>query len=57
MYGFSQVKNRWVIAVKKLVKYSCSSVALAILPLPPSLQTLFTTSTMFWERLLQKLSF
>jgi len=34
-----------------------SRVPLAILPLPLSLQTFFTTSTMLWERLLQKLRF
>jgi len=34
-----------------------SSVALAILPLTPSLQTFFNTSLMLWERLLQKLRF
>jgi len=34
-----------------------SSGMLAILLLPPSLQTVFATSTMLWTRLLQILSF
>jgi len=33
-----------------------SSDTLATLPLPPSLRTFFTTSTMLWAHLLQKLS-
>jgi len=45
MYGLSRVKNHRVIAVKQLLKCFCSSSALTILPLPPSLQTFFTTST------------
>jgi len=38
MYKFSRVKNRRVIGVKKNL-FFFSSVALAFLPLPPSLQT------------------
>jgi len=34
-----------------------SSVTLAILTLPPSLQTFFTTSTTFWKCLMKKLKF
>jgi len=33
------------------------SVALAILPWPPSLQTFITIISTFWKRLLQKLEF
>jgi len=62
MYGFSRVKNRrvigvknhWVIGVKKKLFFF---VALAILTLPPSLQTFYTTSSILWERLIQKLRF
>jgi len=45
------------LSVEKLVKYSYSSGALAILPLPPSLQTFFTTSPTLRERMLQIFSF
>jgi len=48
MYGFSRVENRWVIRItKSVVLYS--SAVLAILPLPPCLQTFLTTSTTLWE--------
>jgi len=55
MYGFSRVKNRLVIRVKKSLFFS--SVALAILPLLPSLKPFFATSTTLWERLFKKLKF
>jgi len=53
MYGFSRVKNRRVIRVKKEILFTI--VALAILLLQPCLQTFFTTSTMLWKCLLKKL--
>jgi len=47
----------WVIAVEPFRKNCFSSGMLATLRLPPSLQTVFTTSTTLRTQLLQKLSF
>jgi len=44
--GLSESKNQFVSFIV------FSSVTLGILPWPPSLQTLITTSTTHWERLL-----
>jgi len=44
MYTFSRVKNRRLSKSKNKLFFSI--VALAILPLPPSLQTFIATSTM-----------
>jgi len=45
------VKNHRVIAVEQFRKFSFSSDVLATLPLPPSLQTWFATSTMLLAHL------
>jgi len=45
--GLSESKNRGFF----------SSVVLAILPLPPSLQTFITTSSTLWKHLLKKIRF
>jgi len=52
MYGFYELKIAELSESKNQGFFE--SVALAILPLSPSLQTFSTTSSTLWERLLHK---